>query len=163
MHATENECESTEEYKKDENKNAPTMGMCERVNERLCIFLCSTCGYFQHFIFELNWIFFYINCRLCSTQRFRIMRCWAFYLLFCTQCAGSVCFVFCFSLIQHTLSHHMQRSKLHPHIYLGSLFILLRRARPFAKLTYCGTRSTRYFYLSSDQKIPLCVAWRFIN
>lgn len=51
------------------------MGMCERVNERLCIFLCSTCGYFQHFIFELNWIFFYINCRLCSTQRFRIMRC----------------------------------------------------------------------------------------
>lgn len=81
---------------------------------RVCIcFLCTTCGYFQHFIFELNWIFFFINCRLCSFHHSE-MRYWALYLLSTHTHIHITCswanYIHIFISISHFFFPHMDHS-----------------------------------------------------
>lgn len=61
----------------------------------------------------------------------------------------------------HTLTftrNHMQRSKLHPHIYLDLSFFFVAWPEFVVQLTYCKTqRAFQAFYLSSEMKIPLCL------
>lgn len=113
---------------------------------RCIYFLCTTCGYFQRFIFELNWIFFSISCRLCSS--------------IAHKCATE--HFICFSFIPYT--HHMQRSKLHPHIYLDLSFFSFFSSFPLSlclawpTLTASHTvNAVQHSFICRQMKIFLCL------
>lgn len=146
------------------------------MNERLCVyFYDSTCGYFQHFIFELNWIFFYIY-QLSSLfypplSQNALLSTLFSAIIFSLSLSSFTFYTFAHTQRQHT-SHAAEQITF---TYLSrSRFILFllcccrhRLISAIALSSHTAKRNmlnARYFYLSSVRSVnPFMCIWRFIN